>query len=63
MPASFLYIAQGRIFLKQPDQPAKPIESVFAQNMVDRAQQIRQRNAWKVQGFGARFMSGGMPWN
>ena len=63
MPASFLYIAQGRIFLKEPNQPAKPIESIFAQNMVDRAQQIRQRNAWKAQGFGARFMSGGMPWN
>lgn len=63
MLASFLYIAQGRIFLKEPDQQAKPIESVFAQNMVDRAQQIRQRNAWKTQGFGARFMSGRMPWN
>jgi hypothetical protein len=30
--------------------------------MIARAQQIKQRNAWKTQGFGARFMSGGMPW-
>lgn len=63
MACSFLYIAQGRIFLKEPDQPARQIESIFAQTMAHRAQQIRQRNAWKTQGFGARFMSGGMPWS
>jgi hypothetical protein len=60
MPQTFLYIAQGRIFLKEPDQPPKQVESIFAQSLVDRVQQIRQRNAWKTQGFGARFMSGGI---
>ena len=62
MPHSFLYIAQGRIFFKESGQAAKQVESVFAQSLADRMQQIRQRNAWKTQGFGARFMSGGMPW-
>ncbi|HKF20339.1 MAG TPA: hypothetical protein VKE93_02155 [Candidatus Angelobacter sp.] len=63
MLPSFLYISLGRIFLKEPGKEAKPIESIFARSMIDRAQQIRQRNAWKTQGFGARFMSGGMPWS
>lgn len=63
MVCSFLYIAQGRIFLKEPNQPPRQIESIFARNMADRVQQIHQRNAWKTQGFGARFMSGGTPWS
>ena len=63
MSASFLFVAHGRIFLKDRDQPSREIESIFAQKMVDRAEQIRQRNSWKTQGFGAHFMSGGgMPW-
>lgn len=62
MGQTFLYVAQGRINLKEPDRPARVIESKFGQSLVDRATQIQQRNAWKTQGTGAKFMSGRMLW-
>lgn len=62
MEESFLYVSQGKVYSKKPDQSPQPIESKFGQSLIDRAAQIQNRNAWKTQGSGARFMSGGMLW-
>jgi hypothetical protein len=62
MSRSVLYITQGKINLKEPDKPARPIESKFGQSVIDRASRIQERNAWKTKGSGAQFMSGRMLW-
>jgi len=62
MSMNFLYIAGGKIHLKEADQPARVIESRFGESLVDRVQRIRERNTWKTQGTGAKFMSGRMLW-
>ncbi len=62
MDESFLYISQGRVYATKPGQPPQLIESKFGQSILDRAAQIQNRNAWKTQGSGARFMSGGLLW-
>lgn len=62
MHESFLYVAQGRIHLKEPGKPARLIESKFGQSLVDRNSQIQRRNSWKTQGTGAKFMSGRLLW-
>lgn len=62
MIPGILYITQGKINLKQPDQPARLIESKFGQSLIDRASQIQERNAWKTKGSGAQFMSGRVLW-
>ena len=62
MDQTFVYVAQGTINLKEPERAARVIDSKFGQSLVDRAGQIRQRNAWKMQGTGARFMSGQTLW-
>lgn len=56
------YIAQGKIHLLEPGHPARLVESKFGQSVLDRTSQIQQRNAWKTQGSGAKFMSGGALW-
>ena len=62
MSRSVLYITQGRIHLKEPDKPARLIESKFGQSLIDRAGMIKERNAWKTKGTGAQFMAGRMLW-
>lgn len=62
MEESFLYVSQGKVYSKAADKPPQLIESKFGQSIIDRAAQIQNRNAWKTQGSGARFMSGGMLW-
>ncbi len=62
MHESFLYVSQGKIHLKEPDKPARLIESKFGQSLVDRNSQIQRRNSWKTQGTGAKFMSGRLLW-
>lgn len=62
MKPSVLYIAQGKINLLEPGRPPRLIESKFGQSVIDRAAKIQQRNAWKTQGTGAKFMSGRMLW-
>src|SRR5215471_12757695 len=62
MSPAVLYITQGKINLKEPGQPARLIESKFGQSLIDRAAQIHERTAWKTQGTGAKFMSGGVLW-
>jgi hypothetical protein len=62
MKPNVFYIAQGKINLLEPGRPPRLIESKFGQSVIDRAAQIQQRNAWKTQGTGAKFMSGRMLW-
>ena len=62
MSVSVLYITKGKITLKEPNKPARLIESRFGQSLIDRASQIQERNAWKTKGTGAQFMSGRMLW-
>src|SRR5215471_3667496 len=62
MSTHVAYIAQGKIHLLEPGQPARLVESKFGQSVLDRASQIQQRNAWKTQGTGAKFMTGGVLW-
>jgi hypothetical protein len=58
----FAYLAAGKLFVKDGESDARAIESKFGQSLRDRATQIHDRNAWKTQGSGARFMSGGLLW-
>jgi hypothetical protein len=62
MSRSVLYITHGKINLKEPDKPPRLIESKFGQSLIDRASRIRERNDWKTQGTGAKFMSGRALW-
>src|SRR5215471_2315519 len=63
MTRTVVYITQGKINLKEPGKPARLIESKFGQSVIDRASQIYNRNAWKTQGTGAKFMSGRQLWS
>ncbi len=48
--------------MKLGEGPVRPVESRFGQSLRERALQIQNRNSWKTQGTGARFMSGGVLW-
>ena len=62
MPYSYAYLSQGQLHLKLGNDPVRPIDSKFGESVRQRAAQINQRNAWKTQGTGAKFMSGGLLW-
>lgn len=56
------YLAGGKLFLKRPGADAAPIESQYAQEVIDDAMRSRQRNEWKTRSQTGRIMSGGTPW-
>jgi hypothetical protein len=62
MAYSYAYLSQGQLHLKLGNDPVRPIDSKFGESVRQRAAQINQRNAWKTQGTGAKFMSGGLLW-
>ena len=62
MTACFAYLAQSKIHFKTADGSIRAVESKFGRDVHERAIRLRQRNAWKTQGSGAQFMSGGMLW-
>jgi hypothetical protein len=62
MPYSYAYLSQGQLHLKLGNDPVRPIDSKFGESVRQRSTQINQRNAWKTQGRGAKFMSGGLLW-
>lgn len=62
MNFSFAYLAQGKLYLKKGAESVQVVESRFGQQVRERAMQIQDRNAWKTQGTGARFMRGGLVW-
>jgi len=53
--ASFAFLSQGRLYLRS-GQTVKEIKSRFGESIRDRALAMQERNAWKQQGSGARFM-------
>jgi hypothetical protein len=58
---NFAYVARGRLFVKLADESPREIESPFAAQVIRRSAQLQQKNAWKTQGQGARFLFGGVP--
>ena len=62
MSHSYAYLSQGQLHLKLGDDPVRPIDSKFGESVRERAAQIHNRNSWKTQGAGAKFMSGGVLW-
>ena len=60
---SSAFLAQGKLFVKHGDQPAKEIESKFAQEIIERDTRDRQRHGWKQSSNGWMATSRGeMPW-
>ncbi len=57
-----VYLAKGKLHLLEDGKAPKLIESKFGQTVRDRAVRIIQRDAWKNEGPGARFMSGRLLW-
>lgn len=41
------YIAEYRLFVKRPERLPEPIESVFAEQLLDRQSERRQRHQWR----------------
>ena len=62
MSHSYAYLSQGQLHLKLGDAPVRPVDSKFGESVRERAAQIHNRNSWKTQGTGAKFMSGGALW-
>jgi hypothetical protein len=62
MPSGIVYLSHGRLFFKAEESPATEIDSEFAQSIRQRAFELQRRHAWKTQGRGAKFMSGGALW-
>lgn len=46
-PAAIAFLAEGKLYLKQGDGAPQLVESVFAQQILDRVERNRQRNDWK----------------
>ncbi|HXE55550.1 MAG TPA: hypothetical protein VN541_21180, partial [Tepidisphaeraceae bacterium] len=44
------YIAEGKLYLKQPGSSPRLLDSPFVQGILDRVSRDRQRNEWKSQG-------------
>jgi hypothetical protein len=53
------YIAQGSLHLQGSEGAPRVVESAFGRSLRQRAAEIRNRQAWKTQGFGAQFMGRG----
>lgn len=60
MPLTVAYLAQGKVRLKQGDDPPRTIESPYARSTQEKAVRAQQRNAWKSEGTG--FLSGATLW-
>jgi hypothetical protein len=63
MPPKIAFLSRGKLFVHDGAGEPRPLESRFAESIRTRATQIEDRNAWKTQGRGARFMTGGVLWN
>lgn len=59
---SLAFLASGRIQILDESGAVRTVESRFAESLRQRAVEIEQRHAWKTQGRGAQFASGGLLW-
>jgi hypothetical protein len=62
MDTPYAFIAQGVLHFLEKDGKINAVESEFGKKVCERAFSIYQRNAWKREGTGAHFMSGGLIW-
>jgi hypothetical protein len=62
MSAAVAFLSQGKLHLSTGPSSTRIIPSIFGETVRDRALRMQQKNAWKTQGTGAQFMSGGMLW-
>lgn len=62
MSPSFAYLAEGKVRLKQGDEPPRTLECQFGQTIRERAVKAGQRHDWKTGGAGEKFLSGAMLW-
>jgi hypothetical protein len=58
MTPAVAFLSGGRLHVKEGDEPPRAFDSRFGQAVRDRAVRSAQKNAWKTQGTGARFMGG-----
>lgn len=63
MSQTVAYLSRGRLHVLTEGGSVRTIDSKFGKDVRDRALRIQERNAWKTQGSGARFMTGGRLWN
>ena len=56
------FLSQGKLHLSSGANGTRIVPSVFGETVRERALRMQQKNAWKTQGSGAQFMSGGMLW-
>src|SRR5688572_11211085 len=62
MIPAIAFLSQGKLHLNTGSSGTRVIPSVFGETVRERALRMHQKNAWKTQGSGAQFMSGGMLW-
>ena len=56
---AFAYIAEGKLYSQAPSEPAKPVDSVFVQTILDRVETSRSRNDGKSEGMAWNITRGG----
>jgi hypothetical protein len=52
------YLSKGKLFLRTGEGAPNELSSRFVEDVQRRASSMKQRNAWKTQGRGAKFMLG-----
>ena len=62
MTKDLAYLSRGKLYAKLATSPPELIESQFGESVRQRAKEIQRRHAWKTEGRGAQFMSGGASW-
>jgi hypothetical protein len=56
------WLSESKLHVLEGDGPPRVLESPFGQTVRARAVRSAQKNAWKMQGSGAQFMTGGALW-
>lgn len=58
----FAYVSGGRLFVREPNLPAREFESEFAREAIRRAQDAQQKQAWKFGGESEQMLSRSQLW-
>jgi hypothetical protein len=62
MNLTIAWLAQGKIRVKNGDEPPRTVESRFGESIRERAVRAQQRHGWKTQGEGKKFLAGAVLW-
>lgn len=57
------FVSHGKLHIAREGAPPRAYESAYGESVRERARQMRRKDAWKTEGAGARFMSGGLLWS